>query len=411
MARELEFGLDTFLPVTVDAAGQAISGDQVIRNAVEEAVLAESVGIDSFNIGEHYRTEFMDSANHVVLAAIAGRTERIRLGTAVTVLSTQDPVRLYTDFATLDAVSDGRAQLIVGRGSLTDSFPLFGFDLADYDELFEEKLDLFVRLLREQPVSWSGNFRSALSDQLVSPPIPAGHIPTWVGVGGSPDSVLRAARFELPLMLAIIAGRPERFAPYVELYKRALEQLGKPQLPVGLHSLGFVADTDEEAVEIQWPYYKEQFEWAASERGWRPPTYEQFLAEVDHGSMYVGSPETVAQRIAAVMRTLSLSRFDLLYALGRVPHEQRLATIDLYGRAVIPRVRELLAVQPVADQELSDAGRSDRARAGRPRSRRAAPGRRRGGQTRHDARPRGDRGRLRRRDLGLGAGRRHSAHR
>ena len=346
MSRALEFGLDTFLPVTVDAAGRAIGGDHTIRNAVEEAVLAESVGIDSFNIGEHYRTEFMDSANHVVLAAIAGRTDRIRLGTAVTVLSTQDPVRLYTDFATLDAVSDGRAQLIVGRGSLTDSFPLFGFDLADYEDLFEEKLDLLVRLLREQPVTWSGNFRPALESQVVSPPIPAGHIPTWVGVGGSPNSVLRAARFGLPLMLAIIAGRPERFAPYVELYERALEQLGKPSLPVGVHSLGFVAETDEQAIEVQWPYYKEQFDWAARERGWRPPTYEQFLAEVDHGSMYVGSPETVADRIAAVMRTLRLSRFDLLYAVGRVPHEQRLAAIELYGREVVPRVRELLATLP-----------------------------------------------------------------
>ena len=339
-----EFGLDTFLPVTVDAAGQAIGGDQVIRNAVEEAVLAESVGIDSFNIGEHYRTEFMDSASHVVLAAIAGRTERIRLGTAVTVLSTQDPVRLYTDFATLDAVSDGRAQLIVGRGSLTDSFPLFGFDLADYEELFEEKLDLLVRLLREQPVTWSGKFRSALTDQLVSPPIPEGHIPTWVGVGGSPQ-LGGAGRALRP---AADAGGHRRQARALRAATSSSTSApssssGKPQLPVGLHSLGFVAETDEEAIEIQWPYYKEQFEWAARERGWRPPTYEQFLAEVDHGSMYVGSPETVANRIAGVVRTLSLSRFDLLYAVGRVPHEQRMATIELYGREVIPRVRELLA--------------------------------------------------------------------
>ena len=346
----LEFGLDTFLPLTVDEAGLPISGDQVIRNTVVEAVVAEAVGIDSFNIGEHYRTEFMDSAGHVILAAIATRTERIRLGSSVTVLSTQDPVRLYTDFATLDAVSNGRAQLIVGRGSLTESFPLFGFDLADYEELFEEKLDLLVRLLREQPVTWSGNFRSALTNQFVSPPIPEGHIPTWVGVGGSPQSVVRAARFGLPLMLAVIGGRPERFAPYVELYKRALQQYGQPELPVGMHSLGFVADSDDEAREIQWPYYKEQFDWAARERGWRPPTYEQFLAEVDHGSMYVGSPETVANRIAAVMRALSLSRFDLAYAVGRIPHERRIATIELYGREVIPRVRELLAATP----ELED---------------------------------------------------------
>ena len=346
MMPTLEFGLDTFLPLTVDEAGLPISGDQVIRNTVEEAVVAEAVGIDSFNIGEHYRTEFMDSAGHVILAAIATRTERIRLGSSVTVLSTQDPVRLYTDFATLDAVSNGRAQLIVGRGSLTESFPLFGFDLADYEELFEEKLDLLVRLLREQPVTWSGNFRSALANQFVSPPIAEGHIPTWVGVGGSPQSVVRAARFGLPLMLAVIGGRPERFAPYVELYKRALQQYGQPELPVGMHSLGFVADSDDEAREIQWPYYKEQFDWAARERGWRPPTYEQFLAEVDHGSMYVGSPETVANRIAAVMKVLSLSRFDLAYAVGRIPHERRIATIELYGREVIPRVRELLAATP-----------------------------------------------------------------
>ena len=347
--KTLEFGLDTFLPVTVDAAGLPIRGDQVIRNTVQEAIVAETVGIDSFNIGEHYRKEFMDSASHVVLAAIASRTERIRLGTAVTVLSTQDPVRLYTDFATLDAVSNGRAQLIVGRGSAIESFPLFGFDLADYEELYEEKLDLLVRLLRDQPVTWSGRFRSPLTNQLVSPPIAAGHIPTWVGVGGSPQSVVRAARFGLPLMLAVIAGKPERFAPYVELYKRALQQYGQPELPIGLHSLGFVAETDDEALEIQWPYYKEQFDWAARERGWRPPTYEQFLAEVDHGSMYVGSPETVANRIAAAMQALSLGRFDLLYAVGRIPHDQRIATIELYGCEVIPRVRELLAATPEAD--------------------------------------------------------------
>jgi probable LLM family oxidoreductase len=348
-AQEFEFGLDTFIPVTVDASGQPVAGDQVIRNTVEEAVLAESVGIDSFNIGEHYRPDFLDSAAQVILAAIASRTQHIRLGTAVTVLSTQDPVRLYNNFATLDAVSDGRAQLIVGRGSLTDSFPLFGFDLADYEELFEEKLDLLTRLLRDQPVTWSGEFRSALTDQLVTPPIPEGHIPTWVGVGGSPQSVMRAARFGLPLMLAIIGGKPERFAPYVELYTRALEELGQPQLPIGLHSLGYVAPTDEQAMEIQWPYWYEQFEWAARERGWRAPTREQFQAEVDHGSMYVGSPETVANRIAGVIGTLSLSRFDLLYAVGRVPHEQRMATIELYGREVIPRVRELLADAPDPD--------------------------------------------------------------
>ena len=356
MTHDIEFGLDTFLPVTLDESGEPVGGDQVIRNTVEEAVLAESVGIDSFNIGEHYRSDFMDSANHVILAAIAGRTERIRLGTSVTVLSTQDPVRLYTEFATLDAVSGGRAQLIVGRGSLTESFPLFGFDLADYEELFEEKLDLLMRLLREQPVTWSGSSRSPLTDQVLSPPIGEGHIPTWVGVGGSPQSVMRAARFGLPLMLAIIGGDPYRFAPYVDLYARALEQYGQPALPVGVHSLGFVAPTDAEAMEIQWPHYKEQFDRASAERGWRPPTYEHFLAEVDHGSMYVGSPETVAKRIAAVVRTLGLSRFDLAYAVGRVPHPQRMSAIELYGREVVPRVRELLAATERDASEAVDAG-------------------------------------------------------
>src|SRR3979409_2402426 len=227
---DIEFGLDACGPISVDESGQALSGDAVIRNTVEEAVLADAVGIDSFNIAEHYRRDMMDSAASIILATIPGRTKSIRLGTAVTVLSTQDPVRVYTEFATLDAVSNGRAQLIAGRGSLIESFPLFGYDLTDYEELFEEKLDLLTRLLRDQPVSWSGNFRSPLTNQMVSPPIPEGHIPTWVGVGGSPQSVIRAARFGLPLMLAVIGGNPDRFAAHVELYKRALEQYGQPAL-------------------------------------------------------------------------------------------------------------------------------------------------------------------------------------
>src|ERR1700732_4881170 len=199
----------------------------------------------------------MDSAGHVILAAIAGRTERIRLGTAVTVLSTQDPVRVYTEFATLDAVSNGRAQLIVGRGSLPDSFPLFGFDLADYETLFEEKLDLLMRLIRDQPVTWSGTVRSPLIDQYVSPPLPAGHLPTWVGVGGSPQSVIRAARYGLPLMLAVIGGPPSRFAPYVDLYYRALEQFGFEKKPVGQHSIGLIAETEEEARDAFWPAWQQ----------------------------------------------------------------------------------------------------------------------------------------------------------
>src|ERR1700731_311069 len=232
----IEFGLDTPVFVTVDESGQPLRGDVVIRNTVGGAVLAAAVGIDSFNIGEHYRPDLMDSAGHVILAAIASRTHRIRLGTAVTVLSTQDPVRVYPEFATLDAVSNGRAQLIVGRGSLTESFPLFGFDLADYERLFEEKLDLLTRLLRDQPVTWSGSFRPPLTNQYLSPPLPKGHVPTWVGVGGSPQSVIRAARYGLPLMLAVIGGPARRFAPLVDLYKRGLVAYGHPPPPTGMHS-------------------------------------------------------------------------------------------------------------------------------------------------------------------------------
>jgi probable LLM family oxidoreductase len=343
-----EFGLDTPAFVTVDASGRPLDGDVVIRNTIEEAVLADAVGIDSFNIGEHYRADLMDSAGHVMLAAIAGRTKRIRLGTAVTVLSTQDPVRIYTEFATLDAVSNGRAQLIVGRGSLTESFPLFGFDLADYETLFEEKLDLLTRLLRAQPVTWSGTVRPPLTDQYLSPPLPDGHLPTWVGVGGSPQSVIRAARYGLPLMLAVVGGPPSRFAPYVDLYRRALDESGHTTLPIGLHSLGFVAETDEEAAATQWPYWAETLEAAAGERGWARPTMDKFRAEIEGGSLYLGSPETVATKMAASIRLLGLSRFDLAYAPGRVPHEQRMAMIELYGREVIPRVRELLAATPDA---------------------------------------------------------------
>jgi len=344
-AQDIEFGLDSFVPISVDDSGHELSGDVVIRNTVEEAVLADAVGIDSFNIAEHYRRDMMDSAGSIILATIAGRTKRIRLGTAVTVLSTQDPVRVYTEFATLDAVSNGRAQLIAGRGSLIESFPLFGYELTDYEGLYEEKLDLLMRLLRVQPVTWSGKFRSPLTNQYLSPPLPEGHLPVWVGVGGNPQSVVRAARYGLPLMLAVIGGPPIRFAPLVDLYKRALDRYGHghPPLKIGMHSHGLVARTDQEAAAIQWPHWAHVFENAAKERGWARPTMARFQAEVDEGSLYLGSVETVATKIACVIRLLGLSRFDLAYATGRVPHEQKMATIELYGREVIPRVRELLA--------------------------------------------------------------------
>lgn len=344
--QEIHFGLDSFGEVSTDASGRLLSDAETVRLMIDEAVLAEAAGVDSYNIGEHYRPQHVDSAGQVILAAIAGRTERIRLGTSVTVLSTQDPVRLYTEFATLDAASNGRAQLIVGRASSTESFPLFGFDLADYDTLFEEKLDLLTRLLRDQPVTWSGTVRPPLTEQHLHPAVAPGSIPTWVGVGGTPQSVVRAARYGLPLMIAIIGGPMGRFAPHVDLYQRALDEFGRPSLPVGVHSLGFVARTDEEARSAYWPHWKAVMDMASKERGFSPPSAGQFASEIAEGALFVGSPETVAAKIAASIRTLGLSRFDLKYDIGRLIREQRAASIELYGREVIPRVRELLAAPP-----------------------------------------------------------------
>ncbi|MFE0526541.1 LLM class flavin-dependent oxidoreductase [Micromonospora parva] len=261
-------------------------------------------------------------------------------------LSTNDPVRLYHEFSTLDAVSNGRAQVVLGRASATESFPLFGYDLADYERLFEEKLDLFLRLQQDEPVTWSGTVRSPLTAQRLHPRMRSGGIPTWIGVGGSPNSVIRAARHGLPLMLAIIGGRPQRFAGHVDLYTRALEQFGHTLPPIGQHSLGLVADTDEEAVETWWRYWQPVVAALAAERGFYKPDRARYEAEIDHGALFVGSPETVAQKIATVARDLRLSRFDLKYDIMHLPREARARTIHLLGREVAPRVRELLAKEP-----------------------------------------------------------------
>jgi probable LLM family oxidoreductase len=247
MTTSVEFGLDTFGDVTRDAEGRPLPHAQVIRNVIDEAVLADELGIDFIGLGEHHRADFAISAPEVVLAAIAARTRRIRLGSAVTVLSSDDPIRVFQRFATVDAASGGRAEVILGRGSFTESFPLFGFDLRQYEELFEEKLDLFVELLKQQPVTWQGKLRAPLRDQSVFPPVEHGTLKTWIGVGGSPESVVRAAHYDLPLMLAIIGGDPKRFAPYVDLYHRAFQQFGRPVKPIGVHSPGYVADTADGA--------------------------------------------------------------------------------------------------------------------------------------------------------------------
>jgi probable LLM family oxidoreductase len=339
----LELGLDTFGDITVDADGRSLSHPQVIRNVIAEAELADSIGVDFIGVGEHHRPDFAISAPEVLLAAIAGRTSRIHLGSAVTVLSSDDPVRVFQRFATLDAASGGRAEVILGRGSFTESFPLFGYPLDQYETLFEEKLELFSALLTEEPVTWSGKTRSALTNQSVFPKTDSGHLKTWIGVGGSPESVVRAARYELPLMLAIIGGDPRRFGPYVALYYRALDQFGSPRLPIGVHSPGHIADTDAEAREQMWPAFKGMHDRIGRERGWPPITRAAFEQEVESGSLYVGAPDTVARKIAATSRALGVARFDMKYSAGTLRHELMMHSIELYGREVIPRVRALLA--------------------------------------------------------------------
>ncbi|MBB5695029.1 LLM class flavin-dependent oxidoreductase [Muricoccus pecuniae] len=342
MAPSLEFALDTFGDVTAGPDGNPLSHAQVLRNLVDEAVLADELGIDFFGVGEHHRQDFAVSSPEVLLGAIAARTTRIRLGTAVTVLSSDDPIRVFQRFSTLDAVSNGRAEVILGRGSFTESFPLFGFDMADYERLFEEKLDLFAALRTGEPVTWEGSTRPPLRNQRVYPPVENGMLKAWIGVGGSPQSVIRAARYGMPLMLAIIGGDPRRFRPYVDLFHQALEQLGQPAQPVGVHSHGYVAETDEAAREELWPHWKRSRDEIGAERGWPPARRADFEREIEGGSLYLGAPETVARKIAATVQALGLSRFEMKYSAGTLPHERMMRSIELYGREVMPRVRELL---------------------------------------------------------------------
>ena len=337
----LAFGLDTFGDVTLADDGTPQSQAQALRDVVAEAVTAEQVGVDAFGVGEHHRRDFSISAPEVVLAAIAGRTNRMLLGSAVTVLSTDDPVRVFQRFSTLNAVSNGRAEVILGRGSFTESYPLFGYDLSQYDELFETKLARFAELLKG-------------GDPRVFPPIEQGTLRTWVGVGGSPESVVRAARYGLPLTLAIIGGSPQRFRSYVDLYLQSLERFGHPLQPIAVHSPGHVARTDEEAKADLWPHYAAMMTRIGAERGWPPVTIAQFEREAGpHGALCVGSPATVAAKIAKTMAALGLSRFNLKYSNGALPHSARLRSIELFGTEVVPRVREALTDAPLNERPLT----------------------------------------------------------
>lgn len=340
---DLKFGLDTFGDVTVDDHGERRSQAQVLRDVVAQGVLADQVGIDAFGIGEHHRPDYAVSAPDVVLAGLATATERITLGSAVTVLSSDDPIRVWQRFSTIDALSSGRAEVTLGRGSFIESFPLFGHDLQRYDTLFSEKLDLFAALLPEGPVHWQGTIRPPVEGLEVYPKTESGRLPAWIAVGGSPESIVRAARYRFPLALAIIGGPADRFAPFVELYRRALAELGHDELPIAVHSPGHIAETDEQARAELYPHFKANRDKIGAERGWGPMGPGEFEREVEGGALYAGSPETVARKIADTARLLGLTRFDLKYSNGPMPHAQSMRAIELYGTRVVPMVRDLLA--------------------------------------------------------------------
>ena len=340
--KNITFGLDSFGNVSLDESGNPVSGAQVIRDVLAQGQLADELGLNNFNIGEHHRDDFAVTAPDTILAGLATTTKNIILGTGVTVLSSEDPVRVYQRFATIDALSNGRVQITAGRGSFIESFPLFGYELSDYNDLFEQKLELLVELLKEEPVTWSGSMRAGLSNQEVYPKTEGGKIPLRVGVGGSPESVLRAARLNIPMALAIIGGDPARFEPFARLYRETLATLGMPELPVSVHSPGHVAETDDQAIEEAWPGYEASFGKIGLERGWGPTSKEHFLSEVYHGSMYVGSPETVAKKIVHALSSVGASRFDLKYDMGPLSHSKLTKSIELYATKVVPMVRDML---------------------------------------------------------------------
>jgi probable LLM family oxidoreductase len=343
----MEIGVDTFVETMPDVTtGETISHAERLRQVVEEIVLADQVGLDVFGVGEHHRKEFGDSATAVILAAAASRTKRIRLTSSVTVLSAADPVRLFQQFATLDGISNGRAEIIAGRGSMVDAFPLFGYDLKDYDELFEEKLELLLKLRDSEKVSWKGGHRSAFTNLGVYPRPVQNQLPVWIGSGGNSESVIRARVLGLPLVLAIIGGSPLQFAPLVPLYKKAAARAGHDvsKLKIAVHSLGFVADSTSLAAEKYFPPTQASFNYFGKERGWAPYTRSSFDASRSlEGALYVGDAETVTNKIVHMKKHLGFSRFFLHLPVGTMPHEEVMRAIELLGTEVAPRVREEVA--------------------------------------------------------------------
>ncbi|WKD59576.1 LLM class flavin-dependent oxidoreductase [Corynebacterium caspium] len=334
----LQFGIDTF--------GDVPDGDYVggLKSLVEQAKLADQIGLDAFNIGEHHRDDFSVSAPDTVLAYLAGVTEKIKLGTAVIVLSSDDPVRVYERFATIQGLSDNRVELTVGRGSFTESFPLFGYDLNDYEELFEEKLAMLSELVKKTPVTWQGKHTQSLENQGLWPPLDAAKMPIFVAVGGSPESVVRAAKYDFGLRLAIIGGPVGRFAPFTELYRRAQEEFGHaPGKSIGWHSPGLIAETDDAAYEAFYDHHIRRVKRIGEERGWGKITRGRIDREVHSGALFVGSPETVARKIAKGIKDLGADTFDL--KIGSGTPEAEMKSIELYGTKVAPLVREMVAEQ------------------------------------------------------------------
>ena len=341
----MEFGITTFAESYPEpGSGRRVSHGERLRDLVEEAVVAEQVGLDVYGIGEHHRVDFAASAPAVVLAAIAARTTRLRLTSAVTVLSSADPVRTFQDFATIDLLSSGRAEIIAGRGSFTESFPLFGYDLADYDEVFAEKLDLLLALRDQERVTWSGRFRPALHDQPVYPRPQQDRLPVWLGVGGNPPSVVRAGTLGLPMALAIIGGQPQRFAPLADLHRRALAQAGNAPQPIAVHAHGYVGESAEQAKDDYYPSYAQAMTVLGRERGWPAMTQAAFARmSGPAGSLVIGAPEQVAEKIVDLHRWLGIERFLLHISVGTLPHKQVLRSIELLGSEVAPLVNAELA--------------------------------------------------------------------
>lgn len=339
----MEIGIDSFAAANLNSdAGTSVNNAATLGELLERMEYADEVGLDVFGIGEHYRKEFLDSAPAIILAAAAARTKRIRLTSAVTVLSSADPVRVFQNFSTLDLISRGRAEMVVGRGSFTESFPLFGLNLHDYDELFAEKLDLLLKIRANEIINWSGKFRPALKNQPIYPRPFQPQLPIWLGVGGTPASFKRAGELGLPLMVAVIGGETHRFRPLIDLYRKSGEKAGySPEhLKVGLHSLGYIANSTEEAIEEYYPGYAETFTRIGEERGWQPVTRAHFNAQAGpSGALVVGSPEEVATKILRHSKALGgISRFTFQMDNAGLSHAKLMHAIELIGKQVLPIV-------------------------------------------------------------------------